>query len=39
MINRAIQSNDWDAAITMLHQQREDDYAIINLTAVSRVWR
>jgi len=31
VVSRAIRSNDWNEAIAMLHQNRVDDYAVINL--------
>lgn len=35
VVNRAIQSNDWDDAIDTLHQNREDPHAAVNLTTDS----
>ncbi|WP_319524791.1 sigma 54-interacting transcriptional regulator [uncultured Desulfosarcina sp.] len=32
VVSWAIRSNDWNEAITMLRQDREDDYSVINLT-------
>jgi DNA-binding NtrC family response regulator len=36
VVSRAIQSNDWDAAIDdILHHGKKDGYAVVNLTADS----